>query len=74
MDPGPPGGSEETAVSGELGQQPLTPQSKAFIDGSHGRRHHLCGPLPLSCAQLSTDGQANLHKFQLELPPPALRP
>lgn len=71
IDPGPPGGSEETVVRGEHGEQPLTPRSKGSADGDHGCHRHLCGPLTLSSAQLPTDSQANLHKFQLELPPPA---
>lgn len=71
IDPGPPGGSEETAVRGEHGEQPLTPRRKGSADGNHGCLCHLCGPLTLSSAQLPTDGRANLHKFQLALPPPA---
>ena len=58
-------------MHGEHGEQPLMSQSKGCTDRSHGRRCHLCGPLPFSSAQLPTECQANLHKFQIELPPPA---
>ena len=47
------------------------PQSKGCIDRSHGCRCRLCGPLPFSSAQLPMECQANLHRFQIELPPPA---
>ena len=58
-------------MRGEHGEQPLTPRNKGSADGNHGCHRHLCGPLTLSSAQLPTDDQANLHKFQLECPPPA---